>query len=259
MGAMTTHWPAISAHRGGAEDAPFATWEAYLACVDTSADYVELDIRRTADHELVAYHDPDVSSAAGRPLVRDLTYRQLCEVAGYQVPRVPELLEQIASHARGHLDLKEVGYERRLLHLASDLLGADNFLVSTLEEESVRAIKDEFPAVPVALSLGRDLSEMPRWRRAPVRFRELFPLRRIRRSGADWVSMHYRFAGAGVLRACAAEGLRAMVWTVNDDALIDRYLTDDRVAVLITDRPRYAAERRSSLLGAVRRATPDTG
>jgi len=244
---MSEHRVAISAHRGGAEDAPLASWESYLSSIETAAEYVELDIRRTADDVLVAHHDPYLTAVRGRPLLSRLTYSQLCELAGYQVPQVPELLALISGHAQGHLDLKEIGYERRVLDLAHDLLGAGNFLVSTLEEESVRAVKQFAPDVPVALSLGRDLSYTPLLRRSRVRFNELLPMRRVRRCGADWMSMHYLLARAGVLRMCAREGLPAIVWTVNHGPRIDRYLADPRVAMLVTDRPKYAAARRTAL------------
>jgi glycerophosphoryl diester phosphodiesterase len=35
-----------------------------------------------------------------------------------------------------------------------------------------------------------------------------------------------------------------MIWTVNDDSLMRRFLADPRVSVLITDRPRQALRLR---------------
>ena len=241
---MLAHRVAISTHRGEAEDAPLASWETYLASVESSVEYIELDVRRTACGTLVAHHDPALDEVAGHPLVADLTYPELCRLAGYQVPTVPDLLELIAGRARAHLDVKEIGYERELVTLAHDILGPDGYVVSTLEEETVQAVKDEFPKVPVALSLGRDLAGLSLPHRTKIRLSELRPLRRIRRCGADWVSMHYLLALAGVLRLCARHGYPVMVWTVNHDHLIDRFLLDERVTVLVTDRPRYAATRR---------------
>lgn len=50
--------PAISAHRGGSEAGPGGRYETYLhAAAGTGADYVELDIRRTATAPLVALHN----------------------------------------------------------------------------------------------------------------------------------------------------------------------------------------------------------
>jgi hypothetical protein len=41
-----------------------------------------------------------------------------------------------------------------------------------------------------------------------------------------------------------------MVWTVDSDDLIDRFLADERVNVLITNRPKYAVCRRERLAPA---------
>jgi hypothetical protein len=38
-----------------------------------------------------------------------------------------------------------------------------------------------------------------------------------------------------------------MVWTVDQDALIDQFLRDQRIDVLITNRPDHAARRRAEL------------
>lgn len=237
----------ISAHRGGSEYARLATRDAYLSSVDTGADYVELDIRRTADDELVVFHDAGLPKTSRRQLVSGLTYPRLCELAGYPVPTVDEVLRLLAGRVRGHLDLKEPGYEARVIALAEATLGAGNYLATSLEWESVAKIKSDFPGVRVGLSLGRDMTGAPVWRQARTRWVELFPMRRLRRSGADFVSMHYRFAALGLLRRCAAAGIPAMVWTVNDQRRIDRYLGDERVTAVITDRPAYVAGRRAVL------------
>ena len=47
-----------------------------------------------------------------------------------------------------------------------------------------------------------------------------------------------------------------MVWTVDEDAEIRRWLADPRVAVLITNRPADAVAMRSSLPEASRAASP---
>jgi glycerophosphoryl diester phosphodiesterase len=237
----------ISAHRAGAEDAPLASWEAYLASARTAADYVEVDVRRTADGELVAHHDPCPEGGPRRPPVRALSYSRLCELAGRRVPRVPEVLDLLAGRVRVQLDLKEIGYERRVIDLAHDRLGRGNVLVTTLEEESVRAVKRDFDDVPAGLILGRELSGTARLRWPWVRWQELRPLRRVRRCGADWVVAHHALARAGVLSLCAREGIPVAVWTVNGDRMVDRMLSDERVAMLITDRPRFVAARRAAL------------
>src|SRR3569833_2755508 len=97
---------AVSAHTGGSEAAPPAAWKAYETALTTGAEYVESDIRRTRDGELVVFHDGQV---AGRP-VAALTYEELCAATGHRVPRVREVMKLIAGRAFGHLGLKETGF-----------------------------------------------------------------------------------------------------------------------------------------------------
>jgi glycerophosphoryl diester phosphodiesterase len=236
---MGSHFPAVSAHGPRA-----GTIDAYVHALETGAEYVEFDIRRTSDGELAVFHDDrtrqgDVLSA--------ISYARLCDVAGYEVPRVADIMALIAGKAIGHLDLKDTGGEERVVGMALDRLGPGRFVVTTLEDESVAAVRARFPEVPAALSLGRDLAEVPRTRWAATRYGELRPMRRLRACRADWVALNHRLAGAGVLAQCHRAGLKTMIWTVDDDAGMRRWLTDPRVTVLITNRPADAVALRASL------------
>jgi glycerophosphoryl diester phosphodiesterase len=147
----------------------------------------------------------------------------------------------------GHLDLKEIGYEAEVINLALETFGPGNFVATSLEDASILTIKQDFPQVTAVLSLGRDLAEVPRTKWAGIRYSELFPLRRIRACRADWVAVNYKLAHWSVLKVCSQHGIGAMVWTVDSDDLIDQLLTDERVNVLITNRPKYAVRRREQL------------
>jgi glycerophosphoryl diester phosphodiesterase len=235
----------ISAHRGGSEHSRPATYEAYRRSVTSGAEYVEFDIRKTRDDILVVYHD--ARCAHDGPLVADTTYKSMCEKLGYTVPRVDEVMELLAGKVMGHLDLKDVGYEDRVIRLALETFGPGNFVATTLEDVSIARIKRDFPRVRTALSLGRDLGELPRYRWVSTRYSELRPLRRLRACSSDWVAVNYRIGRRGVLDQCMSHQIAAMVWTVDDDALIDRFIVDPRVTVLITNRPEFAVARRDAL------------
>lgn len=235
---MASH-AAVSAHGPRA-----GTIESYAHALKTGAEYVEFDIRRTADGELAVFHD--ACTQKGEALA-GLSYARLCELAGYEVPRAADVMALIAGKATGHLDLKDTGGEERVVELALDLLGAGRFVVTTLEDVSVAAVKERFPEVPAALSLGRDLAEVPRSRWAATRLGEVLPMRRLRACRADWVAVNHRLARAGVLAQCHRAGLETMVWTVDEDAEMKRWLADPRVTVLITNRPADAVAMRASL------------
>jgi glycerophosphoryl diester phosphodiesterase len=234
---------AVSAHRGGSEDAPSATIEAYASAVASGAEYVEFDIRRTRDGHFVVFHDDRIRQVR----LAVLPYEELCAMAGYRVPRVGDVMRLLAGRAVGHLDLKEIGDEDEVIRMALDLLGPGNFVATTLEDASIARIKRDFPEVLAALSLGRSLRERAWIARLPTRVSELYPLQRLRACNADWVAVHRRLAGMSVLRICARTGVPAMVWTVNAEEEMRRFLADERVTVLITDHPRRAVRLREAL------------
>ena len=251
---------AISAHKGGSDDAiskngTAVTCETYKNAIASGAEYVEFDIRRTRDGVLIVYHDEHAGDSGS--LVKDLPYDRLCEILAYAVPGVEDVMRLLGGKVIGHLDLKEIGYEAEVINLALETFGPGNFVATSLEDASILTIKQDFPQVTAALSLGRDLADVPRAKWASVRYSELFPLRRIRACRADWVAVNYKLARWSVLKLCGQHGIGAMVWTVDSDDLIDEFLTDERVNVLITNRPKYAVRRREQLApGRVPAAAP---
>ena len=246
----------ISAHCDHSTDAEPITYQSYCDLLASSAEYAEFDIRKTADNVLVVYHDGH--AGRGGPRLAELGYSELCDRLGYVVPQMDQVMALLAGRLIGHLDLKETGYEESVVALASSVLGPGNFVVTTLEDTSVATIKRAFPGVRTALSLGRSLRGVPRRQWAAVRHSELFPLPRIRACGADWVAVNYRIARLGVAGACHRSGVGIMVWTVDQDPLIDQFLQDQRIDVLITNRPDHAARRRAELGVDVSRAGSGT-
>jgi glycerophosphoryl diester phosphodiesterase len=234
--------PLISAHRGrcGIDGLPAA--ERYRAAIELGVDYVEFDVRRTADGVHVAYHDPRTPS--GRS-ISSLTFEEVKAELGSQALTLHELLDIANGRVGLHIDLKEVGYEAEIVSLALAHFTAGQFVITSLEDVSIRTIKEQFPQVRAGLSLGRDINEVPVWRRLGVRLSELFPDRRLRRCHADFAAVHEQLARIRLLRYCARKRLPAWVWTVDDEVEMARFLADPRVTALITNRPDVALQLRA--------------
>jgi glycerophosphoryl diester phosphodiesterase len=243
---VTSNPVQISAHDGQRADAEAGAMQAYRDALTAKADYVEVDIRRTADAELVAFHDSRTSQ--GRQ-VSQLGYAQLCDLAGYEVPKVADVLAVIKGRAKAHLDLKGAGDEDQLVRLALEVVGPGQFIITSPDDASVAIIRSRFPAaqdVPVALTLtaGR-LTPAPARIGAPrTRLSELRPWSRLRACGVEWVAVDHRLAIAGVVRQCRRRHLKVMVWTVNSDRELRYWLSRQRVDVLVTDRPARAVALR---------------
>ena len=226
----------ISAHSGGAERARPGSLAAYQAVVSSGAEYAEFDVRRGGDGTLLAQHSASASASASSS----------GSASGSAEPALMarEVMQLLAAGGvRGHVDLKGTGFEREVVELARSSFGSDRFVVTTADPESVAVIGAEFPSVPVGLSVGFGPASITRDLRR-LRWPLSFPLAAVLASGAAWVAMSYRYARPSVLDDCVAAGLQIMVWTVNDDRSLTRFLGDPRVAVVVTDRPEHAVALR---------------
>ena len=174
---------------------------------------MEADARRGPDGWL-AQHDP------GEPF-------------GAPLAEVVELVA--AADARLMLDLKEIRGEEDAVGLALERLSAERVLVSTLEDESVAAVRRAFPELEVGLSLGRAHPE----RLVRTRLSELFPGRRARACGATFLSVNRGFVRYGLLRRAP---LPVYLWTVDDERELRRFLRDPRLRGVVTNRPIRALE-----------------
>src|SRR5262249_9792300 len=177
----------ISAHggRGGVDGLP--ALERYRRAVELGADYVEFDVRTTADGVLVAFHDALLPSGEA---VAGVTFARFGEELGAEALTVADLLAAVAGRVRLHIDLKETGREDEVVHLALAHAEPDRFVLTSLEDESILAIKTRWPQVRCGLSLGRNVARLQPWARAAVRMSELAPGRRLRACGADVIVAH---------------------------------------------------------------------
>ena len=111
----------IIAHRGASTVAPENTLVAFEKAIELGADYIELDLRLSADDSLMVIHDETLDrTTSGAGKVEDHSYAQLKELsAGYEAQfgssflsaKIPTLLE-VLQFARGRvkvcIDMKNV-------------------------------------------------------------------------------------------------------------------------------------------------------
>ena len=247
----------ISAHRGGGETAAAGTYEAYRSALSLGAEYIEFDVRRTADGRLVSYHG--ALTPRGRR-VGAVTYRTLCAHARFEVPLVTDIMQLLAGRAAGHLDLKEPADALPVIRQAVDALGADGLVVTTRAARVAAAIRHGFPGVRVALTVGGDLAERARYTWQRTRAPRLTRLDWVTGCQADWAAVHSRTARGQLLAGCRRLGIQTMVWTVNSDRALAHWLVHPAVDVVVTDRPvRAAGLRRGLLAGATAPVTDQPG
>jgi glycerophosphoryl diester phosphodiesterase len=240
--------PLLSAHRGGAGDHYRAnSLEAIKFAAASGVDFVEFDVRVTTDNQFVVCHDATVLLDGRRLAICDIT-ADTVRAADPSVTTLADVLAAIAGSCKGHVDLKDTRAECEIADLCEEALGADGFVLTSLEDCSVARLRRERPHLQVGLALGGQ-STSRRSNGLSVtaamtaqRARDLFPARRIRVSDPTFLAVNHRLARLGVLRLAERRGLPVLLWTVNRGKDIRRAQRDDRVWAFTTDYPQLAMQ-----------------
>ena len=115
----------VIAHRGAHEGIPSNTLLSLKKAIDLGVDYVECDIRTTADNKLVIMHDSTVNGTTnGTGKIREMTFKQIRKLdagikagpqfAGTKVPTLDEMLKMARGKIGIYSDTKDASPEALL-------------------------------------------------------------------------------------------------------------------------------------------------
>ncbi|MFE3635776.1 glycerophosphodiester phosphodiesterase [Streptomyces sp. NPDC059168] len=252
--ADRVHGPVVVAHRGASAYAPENT----LASIDKAAglgfSWVENDVQRTKDGELVVIHDDslrrttnvaDVFPGRAPWKVKDFTAAEIARLdagrwfspayAGTRVPTLKQYVRRVEhNHEKLLLEIKNPelypGIERQTMTLLGnegwlDRAHLGRLVVQSFSADSVRAVHALKPALTTAY-LGRpSLAELQRY----ARFTDLI------NPSYGSISRSY-VAALRAFRGPHGRPLGVCAWTV-DDAATARKVARYGVVGIITNRP----------------------
>jgi glycerophosphoryl diester phosphodiesterase len=206
---------------------------------------IEFDLRMTRDGFVIIYHDREIDNLA----IGELDYHQIQLIAqrkGFEIPLFEDILklcrddrgEGICQRIALDIEIKEEGYEERVIALATEYLSYTNFVIKSFNDASVRKIKDLDPQIKVGLLLGKVTGRFP----LLSILAQFFPEYRIIKTGADFVAPHFRLLRFGFLWRMKLMNKEVFVWTVNEERRLLKLLKSKYIAAVITDRPELALE-----------------
>lgn len=162
--------PGISAHRGNTGKAPENTLATYRNALKLRVNFIEIDVRTSADGQLVILHDGTLNrTTTGEGPVKNVAYSELKKLSagkghpGFEqekIPRLEEVCQLISRWNKWHakktfiyVDCKEVApkplaeiLQKYDLATESCFYGTDTFLLS---------LKKEFPQARLMPSLRK--------------------------------------------------------------------------------------------------------
>lgn len=235
----------IVAHRGASFYSRGNTIEAYKKAIELGADMFELDVRRTKDNHLIAYHDKDISGKR----VDSLTLGEIRELSrDFEIPTFEEVLTLAKKKIRLDVELKEESHEEDVVALALKHMSFEEFIITSFNDNSLRLVKERYPEVTVGLILGKERPKNV----VRTRLSELFPVRRCQHINADILIPHWKLIRFGFLRRAKRYSKSVIVWTVNERAMLSRFLKNKNIDGIITDIPDLALTLRNEIQSAQR-------
>ncbi len=207
----------VIAHRGASFDERENTLPAFERAIALGADFVELDVRVSADGELVVSHDADLGRLT--TLSGSLRTHSAAELGEVGIPTLAEALDLMRGRIGVMAELKQPWRYRRhdVVARTVALLGRDDMVVSFEPRALVEALRLR-PKLRVIQHVGYGVT--------------------IRRAaGYAWAAGFHdpRATRRGIERARTL-GLATTVYTVNDPSRM-RHLAALGVDGIFSDRP----------------------
>lgn len=222
----------IIAHRGASKAKRENTLEAFEAAIAMGTDGIEFDVRRTKDGVFVVHHDPAIAGAPS-PLCEQAydDAEDAARTAGFHLPTLEETLSVCKGRIALDIELKEEGYEGDVVPFVRERAGVGDVVFTSFNDASIRETKSLWPEVRTGLILGVGPPAS-----LAVKLSELYPLKRLKESGAVFVAAHFRLLKLGFVRRMRKAGYPVWCWTVDDPHSAKR-LIHKGVSGIITNTP----------------------
>ncbi len=228
------------AHRGNSCRAPENTLAAFEEAADIGVDGVEMDLRLSADGQVVLIHDENTERTTGKiAQVSALTLKELRELdagswkdstyAGQKIPLFEEACRLLAGRCRifAELKIEPLGAKIAAIARATGVIDQLNLLCWGKNPQSVREARAALPDIPI-LELGQ----------APENIKMIGPDYFLERLTAGYSALDYEKSSLtpDFCHQATQENMPVYCWTANSRQDMKKMAAMD-IAGITTDHP----------------------
>ncbi|MEH7493808.1 glycerophosphodiester phosphodiesterase [Neobacillus niacini] len=237
------------AHRGATGYAPENTIAAFDKGVEMKADYIEIDVQRSKDGELVIIHDNTVDRTTdGTGYVKDLTFGQIRSLdagswkgekfTGEKIPTFDEILDRYHGKTGILIELKspelypgiEAQVAQELKERNLDKPQNEKIIIQSFNFESMKITNSLLPKVPIGVLTSN---------RAHTTEQALQEFATY----ADYFNPSYGIVSKELVDQVHSLGMKIQSWTVRSHEAA-QFLLDMNVDGIITDYPDFVDPRK---------------
>lgn len=247
----------IVGHRGAAGHAPENTMASFRKAIELGADWLELDVHRSKDGQLIVIHDATLDRTTnGTGPVSSMTFEEIRALdagswfgeafVGEKVPSLAEVIVGINGEKKLLIEIKwpEEGlYEGLGREVAEEVhkYGADSWcIIQSFESAYLEEVAQTGYNIPLQKLLVSQTSILF----IPFYQDNRFRAGRASTSGVESINYHHKMLSKGIVDKHHAEGLKVIPYTLNTKRDMVKVLGMG-VDGLITDFPDVALGLRS--------------
>ncbi len=209
-------------HRGARAYEIENTLESFRKAIELGANAVELDVRTSNDAQLIISHDDNLQRVFGKDVrLSEATLEELKQLTGNRIATLEEALRFIDRKVEKILvELKEVGYERKVLDVIRKEKLEDRVIIVSFHEEVLAHVRNLDKKIETGLIYSK--------------FKK--PLDAALKLNTQYLVPLYRFVHRRDIAKAHKKNLKVIVWTINTTMEAQNYIAKD-VDGIASDKP----------------------
>lgn len=228
----------ITAHRGSSKEAPENTMPAFELAIAQMADYIELDVQKTSDGEIIVLHDKSFKRTTGINLSPwNIDYKAVQsldagaymgeEFIGTKIPTLEEVIQLCEDSTMLNIELKNNGHDDDLVEDVLALIEEYHFenqcVITSTSLMYLKQVKEQNPDLETGYILSTAYGSF------------------YDNDAVDFFSVSSGLLNEKIVKLIHESGHEVHAWTVNSKTELERMklLGVDNV---ITDYPVLARE-----------------
>ena len=220
----------VIGHRGASSEAPENTLKAFERAIELNADYIEFDLQKTLNREIIISHDSDLLRFAGKmKSLRDMSLEEIKRIdigEGERIPTLHELLAITKGKIKLQLEIIAPGIVNDLIKILREENLINTSIVSCFNITDLLKVKEIEPGLKIGYLIPKALTK--------IRMVKRYVQRAI---DNEFYAIHpyYPIVDKEFVNLAHKNGLKVNVFTVNEEDMmrkliklgVDGIFTDD--------------------------------
>ena len=209
-------------HRGARVYEIENTLESFQKAIELGVNAIELDVRKSKDEKLIIIHDDNLKKVFSKDVfVNQATLKELKQSTENKIPTLEEALKTIGRKVEKILiELKEVGYEKKVLGIVKKEKLKDRVIIISFHEQALSNVRKLDNEIETGLIYSKYKN----------------PVDAALHLNAQYLVPLYRFTHTRDVEKAHKNNLKVIVWTINTKQEVKEYIAKG-VDGIATDKP----------------------